>query len=44
MTSINTTVNGTSHAVELDGHESAVDVLREQLGLAVALDLYSLTS
>ncbi len=33
MISITTTVNGEPHTVELDGHESAVDVIREQLGL-----------
>ncbi len=33
MTSITTTVNGKPHTLELDGHESAVEVIREQLGL-----------
>ena len=30
---ISTTVNGESRTIEVDGHESAVDVIREQLGL-----------
>ncbi len=33
MTAISTTVNGESRTIEVDGHESAVDVIREQLGL-----------
>ena len=33
MTAISTTVNGQAHTIEVDGHESAVDVIREQLGL-----------
>uniref|UniRef100_UPI00261E8596 (2Fe-2S)-binding protein n=1 Tax=Ilumatobacter sp. TaxID=1967498 RepID=UPI00261E8596 len=33
MASISTTVNGESHTIEVEGHESAVDVIREQLGL-----------
>ncbi|MEM7326841.1 MAG: molybdopterin cofactor-binding domain-containing protein [Actinomycetota bacterium] len=33
MTSITATVNGESHMIEFDGHESAVDVVRDQLGL-----------
>ncbi|MEM9041521.1 MAG: molybdopterin-dependent oxidoreductase [Actinomycetota bacterium] len=33
MTQFTTTVNGEPATLELDGHESAVDVVREQLGL-----------
>ena len=33
MTAFSTTVNGQAHTIEVDGHESAVDVIREQLGL-----------
>ncbi len=33
MTAFSTTVNGESRTIEVDGHESAVDVIREQLGL-----------
>ncbi len=33
MVAIQTTVNGEAHELQLDGHESAVDVIREQLGL-----------
>ena len=32
-TPISTTVNGESRTVEIAGHESAVDIIREQLGL-----------
>ena len=32
-TPISTTVNGEARTIEVDGHESAVDVIREQLGL-----------
>ncbi len=33
MTRFDTTVNGTAHVAEVDGHESAVEVIRDQFGL-----------